>query len=415
MHRPLELFIGLRYTGAKRRNHFISFISLISMIGIALGVTALIVVISVMNGFEKELHTRILGMVSHATVYGTGRGLERWPYAMELAERHPLVSGAAPFIQREAMAARGKQVSGVLVRGVNPDLEPKVSDVDAHFAHGDLASLQSGAFHIVIGVELARYLGVGLGDKITLVSPQVLSTPAGLLPRHKRFTVTGVFEIGMHQYDRNMALIHLDDAARLFRMDDRVTGVRLHLEDMGRAREAAREIALDLPGLYAIKDWTQEHANFFKAVATEKTAMFVILSLIVGVAAFNIVATLVMVVTDKQADIAILRTLGATPRAVMGIFMVQGTLIGLIGTVLGVAAGVAIGVHVPDIVPALEQLFGTEFLPSDVYYISDLPSEVLWSDVIRIAALGFGLSVLATLYPARRAAKTQPAEALRYE
>ena len=415
MHRPLPLFIGLRYTGAKRRNHFISFISLISMVGIALGVAALIVVISVMNGFEKELHTRILGMVSHATVYGTGRGLEDWPYAMDLAERHPLVRGAAPFIQREAMTAKGKQVSGALIRGVLPTLEPKVSQVDAHMAAGRLASLRGGAFNIVIGAELARYLDVGLGDKITLVSPQVIATPAGILPRHKRFTVTGVFEIGMHQYDRGMALIHLDDAAKLFRMGDRVTGVRLDLEDMGRAREAAREIALDLPGLYAIKDWTQEHANFFKAVATEKTAMFVILSMIVGVAAFNIVATLVMAVTDKQADIAILRTLGATPGTIMGIFIVQGTLIGLIGTALGVGAGAAVAVHVPDIVPALERVFGVEFLPSDVYYISDLPSELLLSDVIRIAALGFGLSVLATLYPARRAAKTQPAEALRYE
>ena len=415
MYRPLELFIGLRYTGAKRRNHFISFISLISMVGIALGVAALIVVISVMNGFEKELHTRILGMVSHATVYGTGRGLEDWPYAMRASERHPLVRGAAPFIQREAMAAKGKQVSGVLVRGVSPDLEPKVSDVSDHFVNGDLASLQGGAFHIVIGAELARYLDVDAGDKITLVSPQVVATPAGILPRYKRFMVTGVFEIGMHQYDRNMALIHLDDAAKLFRMEDRVTGVRLDLEDMGRARQAAREIALELPGLYAVKDWTQEHANFFKAIATEKTAMFVILSMIVAVAAFNIVATLVMVVTDKQADIAILRTLGATPRSVMRVFIVQGTLIGLIGTILGVAGGSVIAVHVPDIVPALERVFGVDFLPADVYYISDLPSEVQLGDVVRIAVLGFGLSVLATLYPARRAAKTQPAEALRYE
>ncbi|MGB0712261.1 MAG: lipoprotein-releasing ABC transporter permease subunit [Gammaproteobacteria bacterium] len=415
MFRPLQLFIGLRYTGAGRRNHFISLTSLISIIGIMLGVSALIIVISVMNGFEKELHQRILGMVSHATIYGTGAGLEDWPAARDMAEKHPRVIGAAPFVQREGMIAKGKQVSGVLVRGVLPGEEPKVSEVGEKMISGSLDSLKPGEYSVLLGVELARFLDVFPGEKITLVSPQATATPAGILPRYKRFTVTGIFEIGHHEYDRNMAVIHMRDAQVLYRSGERVTGVRVELDDLNQARSVAREIARSLPGFYAIRDWTREHANFFKAIATEKTVMFIILSIIVLVAAINIIATLVMMVTDKQSDIAILRTLGATPAAVMGVFLVQGTILGLAGTALGVLFGVLIAVNVPDLVPALESLFGVQFLSPDVYYISDLPSDVQVGDIVRIVTMSVTISVLATIPPALLAAFTQPAEALRYE
>ncbi|MGB0722067.1 MAG: lipoprotein-releasing ABC transporter permease subunit [Gammaproteobacteria bacterium] len=415
MFRPLQLFIGLRYTGAGRRNHFISLTSFISIIGIMLGVAALIIVISVMNGFEKELHQRILGMVSHATIYGTGAGLEDWPAARDMAERHPRVIGAAPFVQREGMIAKGKQVSGVLVRGVLPGEEPKVSEVGDKMIAGSLDTLAPGEYSVLLGVELARFLDVFPGEKITLVSPQATATPAGILPRYKRFTVSGIFEIGHHEYDRNMAVVHMRDAQVLYRTGERVTGVRVELDDLNLARSVAREIALSLPGFYAIRDWTREHANFFKAIATEKTVMFIILSIIVLVAAINIIATLVMMVTDKQSDIAILRTLGATPAAVMGVFLVQGTVLGLAGTGLGVLFGVLIAVNIPDLVPALENLLGVQFLSPDVYYISDLPSDVQGGDILRIVTMSVTISILATIPPALLAAFTQPAEALRYE
>ncbi len=415
MYRPLQLFIGLRYTRAKRRNHFISFISLTSMLGIALGVTALITVLSVMNGFENELRQRILGMTSHATISGYGEGLTNWDSLAQLADKHPRVVGSAPYIQKEGMLIHGQQVNGSIIRGVLPAEEPKVSDVTDNMASGTLEELQAGEFRIILGIDLARILGVMVGDKVTLVTPSANVTPAGVMPRLKRFTVSGIFEVGMYEYDSALALIHLDDARRLFRMGDGVTGLRLKLDDLFRAPFVSRELAESIPGIYRIRDWTQYHANFFRAIKTEKTVMFVILLLIIAVAAFNIVSTLVMVVTDKTTDIAILRTLGATPRSILGIFMVQGTVIGFVGTLLGLIGGVSLALNVETIVPAIEQLFGVKFLPADVYYISDLPSELHWDDVIKIASVSFLISVVATLYPAWRASRTQPAESLRYE
>ncbi len=415
MFRPLPLYIGLRYTRAKRRNHFISFISATSMLGIALGVTALITVLSVMNGFEQELRNRILGMTSHATITGFGRPLEEWQRLGEAARQHPEVVGAAPFVQGEGMLVYGSQVNGAIIRGVLPDREPAVSDVGEEMVVGSLEDLRSGEYGIILGIDLARALGVGRGDPVTVVTPTANISIAGMVPRLKRFTVTGVFRVGMYEYDSALAFIHMEDAARLFRTGDGVTGVRLKLDDLFRAPFVSRELAETIPGVYRVSDWTREHANFFRAIRTEKTVMFVILFLIVAVAAFNIVSTLVMVVTDKETDIAILRTLGATPRTVMGVFMVQGTLIGFIGTLLGLVGGVSLALNVETIVPAIENFFGTQFMPADVYYISDLPSELHWGDVGRITVVAFLLSVLATLYPAWRASRTQPAEALRYE
>lgn len=415
MFRPFEAFIGLRYTRAKRRNHFISFISFISIIGIALGVTALITVLSVMNGFEKELRERILGMASHATISALSGPLQNWHKVAGDADRHPDVVGAAPYIEGQAMLVNGRLVSGVLIRGVLPDTEPRVSEVGNRMVSGELHALRDGEFGIVLGRELAQFLGVYRGDRLTLITPEATVTPAGVLPRMRRFTVVGVYQVGMYEYDRTMAFMHLGDAARLFRQGDGVTGVRLRLQDMFQARRVARELAARNGKDLWISDWTRKHANFFRAVQTEKTVMFVILALIVAVAAFNIVSTLVMVVTDKQADIAILRTLGATPRSIMWIFLIQGSAIGVLGTLLGVVGGVALSLNVPTLVPALESLFGVKFLSPDVYYISDLPSDMHLTDVVRIAALSFALTLVATLYPARRAARTDPAEALRYE
>ncbi len=415
MYLPLEMHIGLRYTRSKRRNHFISFISAASMAGIFLGVAALIVVLSVMNGFEKELRERILGMASHATVSELSGRLSDWPAVARRLEDMPHVLAVAPYVQVEAMLTNGRMVSGALTRGVLPELEDEVADVGQHMKQGSLAALRPGGFGIVLGAELARALGVGVGDKVTVITPQAGVTPAGILPRLRRFTVVGVFEVGMYEYDRATAFIHLRDAQRLYRMGSEVSGRRLKLEDMFRAPRIAREIERRLGGDYWVTDWTRRHANFFRAVKTEKRVMFIILLLIVAVAAFNIVSTMVMVVTDKQADIAILRTLGMTPGRIMAIFMIQGSVIGLLGTLLGVAGGVALALNVETIVPAIERLFQTQFLPADVYYISELPSDLHAADVWRIGLVAFLISVLATLYPAWRAARTQPAEALRYE
>ncbi|HFD79456.1 MAG TPA: lipoprotein-releasing ABC transporter permease subunit [Gammaproteobacteria bacterium] len=415
MFRPLALAIGLRYTGAKRRNHFISFISSISIIGIALGVAALITVLSVMNGFEQELRTRILGMASHASISGYRKPLADWQKVARIAAEHPQVIGVAPYVQGEVMLTMGKKVSGALVRGILPSREPAVSTVGEHMRQGRLADLKAGEYRIILGSELAYNLGVQPGDSITVVTPQANYSPAGVLPRLRRFRVAGIFEVGMYEYDRGVALINLEDARRLFRLGDAVTGVRLRLKDLFQAPRVAREIAAQLGGGLRVEDWTRQHANFFRAVQTEKRVMFVILTLIVAVAAFNIVSTLVMVVTDKQADIAILRTLGATPGLILRVFMVQGALIGLFGTLLGLVGGIALALNVETIVPAIEKAFGVQFMPADVYYISELPSKLNWPDVWQIGSVAFVLSFLATLYPAWRASRVQPAEALRYE
>ncbi|NKF22457.1 lipoprotein-releasing ABC transporter permease subunit [Solimonas marina] len=415
MRNPYELFAGLRYTRAKRRNHFISFISAASMLGIAIGVMALITVLSVMNGFEHDLRVRILGMASHATISAYRGGLEDWQGVAKLASQNKSIEGLAPYIEGEGMVKVGSNLAGTMLRGVIPDEETKVSDIDQHIKAGSFDSLKAGSFNIVLGSELAESLGVSVGDKVDLMVPQASVTPAGLLPRFRRFTVSGIFRIGMYEFDRGLVLINLHDAQALLRMGDTVTGVRLKLYDMFAAPRVSRELANQLPGIYYVDDWTHSHANFFRAVATEKMVMFIILSLIVGVAAFNIVSTLVMVVQDKQADIAIMRTLGASPRSIMMVFMVQGSIIGFVGTLIGVVCGVALALNIETLVPILEKLTNHQFLAPDVYYISDLPSQLKWTDVIRIGGLSLSLGLLSTLYPAWRASRLQPAEALRYE
>ncbi len=415
MFHPLPLYIGLRYTRAKRRNHFISFISLISMLGIMLGITALIVVLSVMNGFHKEIRDRILSMASHATLSDPYGGMADWQPLLEQVRAHPDVVGAAPFVEVQAMLVGGSNVSGALVRGILPEEEDQVADLRRDMAEGSVDDLVAGDFHIILGRDLASYLGVGVGDKVTVVTPQVSATPVGIMPRLKRFTVSGLFAVGMADYDRNAAFIQMQDAAKLMTLGEKVSGIRLKLTDLWLAPRLAREIAYDLGGLYRVVDWTQVHSNFFRALAVEKRMMSIILFLIVAVAAFNIVSTLVMVVTDKQSDIAVLRTLGTSPGRVMAIFMVQGTAIGFVGTLIGVVAGVLLALNLEPLIAGIEGLFGIHFLDPSIYYISDLPSDVHLSDVAAIAAAAFLMSVLATLYPAWRAANTQPAEALRYE
>ncbi|MCC5856841.1 MAG: lipoprotein-releasing ABC transporter permease subunit [Ectothiorhodospiraceae bacterium] len=415
MFKPLELFIGLRYTRAKRRNQFVSFISLSSMLGIGLGVTALITVLSVMNGFEKELRERILGMVAHASIQSAAGPVQDWTGLREEVLRHPRVTGAAPYVTGEVMVTRGGEVSGAMLRGIVPEYEGDVSRVMEHIASGSADGLEAGGYRIVLGSALARLLGVGVGDSVTVVTPEARATVAGIVPRIKRFEVAGTFHIGMYEYDRGLALVHMEDAATVMRLGEGATGLRLEFDDLMAAPWLSRELALTLDGRYRVRDWTREHANFFRAVQTEKTVMFVILTLIIAVAAFNIVSTLVMVVNEKRADIAILRTLGATPGSVMRIFVIQGAVIGVFGTLLGTAGGIALALNVETLVPAIESLLGTQFLPADVYYISDLPSDLRSGDVIRISSVALVLSLLATLYPAWRAARTEPAEALRYE
>ncbi len=414
MYKPFEIFVGLRYVRAKRRNHFISFISMISMAGIALGVMALIAVLSVMNGFEKELTSRILGMVSHAVVIQYGASLDEWRPVAEQVAKHPQIRGVAPFIEAEGMLVYNKQVKGTAIQGILPEEEPRVSVIAEKMVAGKLANLQAGQFGIVLGTEMAGSLGVITGDKVTIVAPTANATPAGLLPRLKQFTVVGIFEIGMHEYDSALALIHMDDAQKLFRKDG-PDGLRLMTTDMMSAPQISRDVMQNIPGQYGIIDWTQQHANFFRALKTEKTVMFVILTLIVAVAAFNIISTLVMMVTDKQADIAVLRTIGASPRSIMAIFMIQGTVIGVIGILIGMASGIWLALNVETLVPAIEDLLQMKFLSPEVYYISELPSDLHWNDVIVIGSVAFIFSVLATIFPAWKAANTQPAEALRYE
>jgi len=415
MFRPKELFIGLRYTRAKRRNGFVSFIALVSMLGIALGVAALIVVLSVMNGFGKELRERTLGMTAHATVTGQDGKLTDWQSIQIKVAKHPNVIDSAPFTQNEAMLSNRNRVSGAIIRGVVPELEKGVSEIGDKIVSGRLTDLKPGRFGIILGRELANAMGVFEGEKITVITPQANVTPVGVMPRLRRFTVVGVFEAGMHQFDRSMAIIHMQDAQKLFSIGDRVEGVRLKLDDMFSAYEVTHELEKNLGEDYWVRDWTKMHSNLFKALKTEKVVMFIILLLIVAVAAFNIISTLVMTVNDKQADIAILRTIGMTPTSLMWVFIVQGVVIGLVGTMLGVALGVPVALNVNEIVGFVEGLMNTKFLPADVYYITELKSDLHLSDVLTYTGSAFGLSVLATIYPAYRAAKIQPADALRYE
>lgn len=410
-----ELLVGLRFTRAERRNHFISFISLSSMLGIALGVAALIVVLSVMNGFQKEVRTRILGVASHVQITGADNRLADWQATAAEAVADPRVEAAAPFVNAQGMLTFDSGVRGAIVRGILPRLEENVADIGTHMIAGKLDALAPGEFNIVLGSELARALGAAPGDKITLIAPQGLVTPAGILPRLKQFTVAGVFEVGMFEYDSGLALINIEDAQKLYSMGSLVSGVRLKLRDLFRSREVARDLTARLRGDVYISDWTRSHANFFRAVQIEKTMMFIILLLIVAVAAFNIVSTLVMAVTDKQPDIAILRTLGASPGGIMKIFIVQGAIIGVIGTLIGVVGGIALALNVDVVVPFLERLLHVQFLSREVYYITELPSDLQRSDVTTITLVSLALSFLATIYPSWRASRVNPAEALRYE
>ena len=413
--RPYELYIGLRYTRAKRRNHFISFISLISMLGIALGVAALIVVLSVMNGFQDELRNRILGVAAHIEITGFDNTLTDWQKLAGEVRRVPEVKASAPYVMGQGLLANDQAVQGSVVRGILPAQEDGVAEIGRNMRAGSLAALRPGEWNIVLGAELARALAVQVGDKVTVITPQGQVTPAGMVPRLKQFNVAGVFQIGMYEYDSGLALIDLQDAQKLFRTADSVSGLRLKIDNLYRAPEVSRQLAQSLDGDYYIRDWTQSHTSFFRAVQMEKRVMFIILLLIVAVAAFNIVSTLVMVVTDKQPDIAILRTLGASPGSIMKIFMVQGAIIGFIGTGLGLLSGVVLALNIGTVVPFIEGVLGMKFLSSDVYQISELPSKLAWNDVWVIGVVALVLSWLATLYPSWRASRTNPAEALRYE
>ncbi|MBP6368018.1 MAG: lipoprotein-releasing ABC transporter permease subunit [Nitrosomonas sp.] len=413
---PYELFIGLRYTRAKKRNHFISFISLISLMGITLGMTALITVMSVMNGFQKEVRTRILGVASHVQIGSLHGNLSHWQQTAEEAAKHPTVEAAAPYVTAQGMLSHNQVVQGVMVRGILPTMEDKVADFAKMMVSGELDNLAPGEFGIVIGMELARTMGTFLGDKIVLISPQGQVTPAGILPRLKQFTVVGIFEVGHFEYDSGLVLIHMFDAQKLYRMEnDDVSGVRLKLKDLFQAPQVVAELPAILTIDSYISDWTKQHANYFRAIQIEKRMLSLILALIIAVAAFNIVSTLVMAVTDKQSDIAILRTLGASPRSIMKIFIVQGTFIGVFGTILGVAGGTLLAYNVGDVVAFIEWLLNVQFLSREVYYISTIPSDPQMADITTVAITSFVLSLLATIYPSYRASKVNPAEALRYE
>ncbi|MDV3503409.1 lipoprotein-releasing ABC transporter permease subunit [Marinobacter sp. M-5] len=413
MFKPLSLYVGLRYTAAKRRNHFISFISLTSMIGLMLGVAVLIIVLSVMNGFDRELKQRILGMVPHAVIEGSDN-IRDWESIVRRVEEHPRVLAAAPFIQGQGMVTGGGDVRGVLLNGILPDQERDVSIIENHMIEGDLDDLKSGDFGIIIGRTMASSLRLQLGDKVTVVLPEASVTPAGVLPRLKRFTVRGVFSVGA-ELDGNYTLVHMDDASKLMRTNGQAQGVRLLVDDLFAAPRVAEQAARSLDGRYYISDWTRTHGNLFQAIRMEKTMIGLLLMFIVAVAAFNIVSTLVMVVTDKTADIAILRTMGATPGRIMRIFIIQGGVIGIFGTLVGTALGVFGALNISAFISWLESALGHQFLSADVYFISYLPSQLQWQDVFIISGAGLAMSLLATIYPAWRASRVDPAEALRYE
>jgi lipoprotein-releasing system permease protein len=412
---PYEIFIGLRYTRARQRSRFISLISLVSVIGIALGITVLITVLSVMNGFQREVRTRILGVASHIQISGVDNTLADWRAVAAVAAKHEQVIAAAPYVSAQGLLSSGGTVRGAYTRGIIPEDEEKVADLAQHMTSGTLTALKPGEFAIVLGIELARALGVMVGDKVVLIAPQGQVTPAGILPRLRQFTVVGIFSVDHYEYDSGLALLNLEDAQKLYRMDGQVSGVRLKLKDLFQSGAVSRDLSRNLgPDIY-ITDWTRLNANFFRAVDIEKRMMFFIVFLIIAVAAFNIVSSLFMAVKDKQSDIAILRTLGASPGSVTKIFLIQGTLVGLMGTLAGVIGGVALAANVDVVVPFIESALGFKFLAKDVYQISELPSEVRAADVLITALFSFVVCILATIYPSYRAAKINPAEALRYE
>ncbi|KIQ21518.1 lipoprotein-releasing ABC transporter permease subunit [Xanthomonas campestris] len=413
MFKPIPVAIGLRYLRAKRRNGFISFISMASILGIALGVTVLITTLAVMSGFQKEIRDRLLQMAAHATVSAEGAPMQDWRHAVEVASADPRIAGAAPYIETESLL-QGPRKQPAIVRGVIPSEEATVSVLAKKMQQGSVDSLTPGSYNIVIGKELALWLGVDVGDSIVVLLSDTQATPLGAMPRLKRFTVSGIFEAGYNEIDRGLAVVNMEDLARVLRMDG-VTGVRLRLHDMDQAFTVARDLALKLRGPYRVSDWTQENANLYHSLKMEKTVMGILLSLIVAMGAFNLVSSQVMLVTDKQADIAILRTLGLSPGGVMQVFMVQGSLIGFMGTIMGVIGGIVLTLNLERILGAIEAVFSVKLLPEDVYYITGLPTDMQTQDVVVITVVALVMSFLATLYPAWRASRTQPAEALRYE
>jgi lipoprotein-releasing system permease protein len=410
-----EAWIGNRYVRSRNRNSFVSLISAISMLGIAIAVAVLIIVLSVVNGFERELKDRLLAMTAHANIEGVERELTDWQALQDVAARNPRVQASAPYVSGQALMIFGERLSGVELRGIDPVQEDAVSGIAGLMIEGGLDGLQAGDFNIVLGVELADELDVGMGDKVTVTLAEGIVTPAGVVPRTKRFTVSGIYRVGMYEFDRRLAFLSIEDARKLYRKRDSVTGVRLAVTQIFEAHAIVREVALEHGELVLISDWTRRHVNFFRSIQITKSILFVILLLVVAVAAFNIVSTLVMVVKDKQADIAILRTIGARPSSILRIFMTQGSIIGVAGTLAGVLGGVLLATNLETVVTYLEAVFGIKFLAADVYFISDLPSEPRTADVLQIASIALGLALVATLYPAWVAARTAPAEALRYD
>ena len=413
MFKPIPVAIGLRYLRAKRRNGFISFISMASILGIAIGVAALITTLAVMSGFQTEIRNRMLEMAAHATITADGVPMENWREAVAVAREDQRVAGAAPYVEAEAML-RGQRSQGAIVRGVIPAQEEAVSVFASKMVQGKLTDLTPGSYNIVLGSELSIWLGVGVGDSV-IVMTGLQSTPMGGIPQFKRFNVSGIFEAGYQEYDKGLAVTSLEDIQRVTRMGEGVTGVRLRMHDMDQAFNVARDLALHLRGAERVSDWTQDNANMFRALKLEKTMMAILLSLIIAMGAFNLVSSQVMLVTDKQADIAILRTLGLSPRGVMQVFMVQGSMIGVFGTVLGVVGGVLLTLNLENILHGIERVLGVELMPEDVYYITGLPTELNPDDVAWIACVALAMAFIATIYPAWRAARTPPAEALRYE
>ena len=413
MFKPIPVSIGLRYLRAKRRNGFISFISMASILGIALGVTVLITTLAVMSGFQKEIRDRLLQMTAHTTVTTDGAPMSDWQRTVDMAHKDPRVAGAAPYIEIQAMLS-GPRVQGAIVQGIDPKLEPAVSVINTKVTKGSFDSLTEGSYNLLLGQELALWLGVDVGDTVLVTLAEVQGTPMGAMPRLKRFTVSGIFEAGYNEIDRGVAYANMADLERVLRMDG-VTGVRLKLHDMDKALDVGVDLAQNLGGAYRVSDWTKQNANLYHSLRMEKVVMGILLSLIIAMGAFNLVSSQVMLVTDKQADIAILRTLGLTPGGVMQVFMVQGSLIGIFGTVLGVVGGITLTLNLERILGAIESLFNIKLLPEDVYYITGLPTDMQTPDIVIITVVALVMSFLATLYPAWRAARTQPAEALRYE
>jgi lipoprotein-releasing system permease protein len=410
-----EWLIGTRYLRSTHRRGFVSFVALMSVLGLMLGVATLITVLSVMNGFERELRNRILSVTSHGTLSGIEGSITDWRAVQQAASRQPGVRAAVPYIEEESMLANGVNVAGVTVRGVLPDEERKATGLAQSLTVGRLDDLEAGQYHIILGSALAHELHAQAGSQVVLIAPQGTATPTGVVPRMRRFRVTGIFQSGMYEFDRGLALIHITDAALLYKLGDKVSGIRLALNDPLKAPATVVKLARDLGGGFYVSDWTRKNINFFRSIELTKSMMFVILMMIVGVAAFNIVATLVMIVKEKQTDIAILRTLGAGPPNILATFAIQGVLIGLVGTLLGAGLGTLLAHNLESLVAWLERTLGTHFLDASVYYMSDLPAYVEWMDVVRVCSVAFLLCALATIYPAWRASRTAPAEALRHE